>query len=55
VNFAALLSKQMEEFKNMMISTQEQTAAMIEQMQTQSEIRFAKIDAEDEERHIRLR
>jgi len=30
--FAALLSKQMEEFKNMIISIQQQTAAMIEQM-----------------------
>jgi len=46
MDFAALLSKQMEEFKNMMISTQQQTAAMIEQMQTQSEVRFAKIEAE---------
>ena len=36
----------MEEFKNMMISTQQQTAAIIEQMQTQSEMRFAKIEAE---------
>jgi len=44
MNFAALLSKQMEEFKNMMISTQ--TAAMIEQMQTQNEVSFAKIEAE---------
>jgi len=41
-----LLSKQMEDFKNMMISTQQQTAAMIEQMQNQSEMRFAKIEAE---------
>ena len=32
MDFAALLSKQMEEFKNMMISTQQQTDAMIEQM-----------------------
>jgi len=46
MDFAALLSKQMEEFKNMMISTQQQIAAMIEQMQTQSEVRFAKIEAE---------
>jgi len=30
----------------MMISTQQQIAAMIEQMQTQSEVRFAKIEAE---------
>ena len=30
MDFAALLSKQMEEFKSMMISTQQQTAAMIE-------------------------
>jgi len=30
----------------MMISTQQQTAAMIELMQTQSKIRFAKIEAE---------
>jgi len=42
IDFTALLSKQMEEFKNMMISTQQQTVAMIEQMQIQSEIRFAK-------------
>ncbi|KAG4101390.1 hypothetical protein H8356DRAFT_932983 [Neocallimastix lanati (nom. inval.)] len=46
MDFAALLSKQMEDFKNMMISTQQQTAAMIEQMQNQSEMRFAKIEAE---------
>ena len=46
MDFTALLSKQMEEFKNMMISTQQQIAAMIEQMQTQSEVRFAKIEAE---------
>ena len=46
MDFAALLSKQMEEFENMMISTRQQTAAMIEQMQTQSEIGFAKIEAE---------
>ncbi|ORY08494.1 hypothetical protein LY90DRAFT_519023 [Neocallimastix californiae] len=45
MNFAALLSKQMEEFKNMMISTQQQTST-IEQMQTQSEVRFAEIEAE---------
>jgi len=30
----------------MVISTQQQTAAMIEQMQTQSEMRFSKIEAE---------
>ncbi|KAG4101176.1 hypothetical protein H8356DRAFT_933203 [Neocallimastix lanati (nom. inval.)] len=30
MDFAALLSKQMEEFKNMMISKQQQTVAMIE-------------------------
>ncbi|KAG4094405.1 hypothetical protein H8356DRAFT_881496, partial [Neocallimastix lanati (nom. inval.)] len=46
MDFAALLSKQMEDFKNMIISTQQQTAAMIEQMQNQSEMRFAKIEAE---------
>ena len=46
VDFAALLNKQLEEFKNMMISTQQQTAAMIEQIQTQSETRFARIEAE---------
>jgi len=41
-----LLRNQMEEFKNMMISTQQQTADMIDQMQTPSEIKFAKIEAE---------
>ncbi|ORY20200.1 hypothetical protein LY90DRAFT_634010 [Neocallimastix californiae] len=46
MDFAALLSKQMEDFKNMIISTQQQTAAMIEQMQNQSEMKFAKIEAE---------
>ena len=46
MDFAALLSKQMEDFRNMIISTQQQTAAMIEQMQNQSEMRFAKIEAE---------
>ncbi|ORY12056.1 hypothetical protein LY90DRAFT_637107 [Neocallimastix californiae] len=46
MDFAALLSKQMEDFKNMIISTQQQTVAMIEQMQNQSEMRFAKIEAE---------
>ncbi|KAG4083478.1 hypothetical protein H8356DRAFT_1017464, partial [Neocallimastix lanati (nom. inval.)] len=46
MDFAALLSKQMEDFKNMILSTQQQTAAMIEQMQNQSEMRFAKIEAE---------
>jgi len=46
MDFTALLSKQMEEFKNMMINTQQQIAAMIGQMQTQSEVRFAKIEAE---------
>jgi len=46
MDFVALLSNQMEEFKNMMISTQQQTADMIDQIQTQSEIKFAKIEAE---------
>jgi len=46
MDFAALLSKQMEEFKNMMISTQQQTAALIKQIQAQSKVRFAKIEAE---------
>ncbi|ORY21669.1 hypothetical protein LY90DRAFT_515973 [Neocallimastix californiae] len=46
MDFAALLSKQMEDFRNMILSTQQQTAAMIEQMQNQSEMRFAKIEAE---------
>jgi len=46
MDFATLLSKQMEDFKNMILSTQQQTAAMIEQMQNQSEMRFAKIEAE---------
>ena len=46
MDFAALLSKQMEDFKNMILSTQQQTAAMIEQIQNQSEMRFAKIEAE---------
>jgi len=36
-DFAALLNKQMEEFKNMMISTQQQMATMIEKIQAQSE------------------
>jgi len=46
MDFAALLSKQMEEFKNIMISTQQQTAALIKQIQAQSKVRFAKIEAE---------
>ena len=46
MDFAALLNKKMEEFKNMMISTQQQKTVMIEQMQTQNEMRFAKIEAE---------
>jgi len=36
MDFAALLNKQMEEFRNMLISTQQQMVSWIEVMQTQN-------------------
>jgi len=46
VDFADLINKQMEEFRNMLLSSQQQMVSRLEEMQTKSENRFAKIEAE---------
>ena len=46
MDFADLINKQMEEFRNMLLSSQQQMVSRLEEMQTKSENRFAKIEAE---------
>jgi len=44
--FLPLRKKQMEEFRNMLLSSQLQRVSWLEEMQIQSEDKFAKIEAE---------
>jgi len=46
MDFATLMNKQIEEFRNMMISNQQQMVVWLEQIQTQNKNRFTKIEAE---------
>ena len=46
MDIAALINNQMEEFRNMLLSSQQQIVSRLEETQTQSETRLAKIEAE---------
>ena len=45
-NFTAFINKQMEEFKDMLLSSQKQMASKLEVIQNHSESRFSKIEDE---------
>jgi len=44
MDFVALINKEIEEFRNMLLSSQQQMVSKLEAMQSQSENRFAKIE-----------
>jgi len=43
-NFTAFINKQIEEFKDMLLSSKQQMASKLEAIQNQSESRFSKIE-----------